>query len=40
MYICLAQTSKTLIGREKTTKTRVVVLDKQLQREISCYGCF
>jgi len=38
-YICYAQRSKTHIERKKRPQ-RVVALEKQLQREIACCGCF
>jgi len=39
LYLCLAQRSKTLIEQKKRPQ-RVVTLEKQSQREISCCGCF
>ena len=38
-YICYAQRSKTLIGRKKWPQ-RVVALEKELQREMSCFWVF
>jgi hypothetical protein len=38
-YMCYAQRSKTLIGRKKRPQ-RVLALEEQPQREMSCCGCF
>jgi len=39
VYVCYAQRQKTLNERKKRPQ-RVLTLEKQPQREMSCFGCF